>query len=467
MSSSRWSSVAPLAATALIVASLTVAAPVARAASTQVDSVDTSQPAAAFGAGKHVWVASGSSKLLDSSDAAKIEAALAGSTVYLSVVEEPALGRAQTKPVSDAIAAAAGSKGSYVLLGVAAGVGGTYLQISSPVEASVYGPQLREAINQHHGQPAAQALQLTTALAGDKPPAAKSSTGTVVVVVIVVAALLLLVLVVWRRQRSRRQALRRRLDDARVEAESLADDLLITDPAGRVALRDDDASPQERALKVAWSRLQAAQAMLSGTADRADIDRARALTAQGRAALDHAQRLRDGVPDEAEVLRLARAGGGPDPTQRYDQAQSAPPVRQQLLSQWTAATYPGYGYGWYPGFGYGFYDYGGSFVTGLLAGELLSDAFSPWGGYGGFGGYGGYDVGYGSGYDTGYDAGVQQGQDPGVDPSGGDPSYGQDGSYDTGSYDSGSYDAGSFDSGSFDGGGDQSYGGDSGGGGDW
>ena len=75
-----------------------------------------------------------------------------------------------------------------------------------------------------------------------------------------------------------------------VEAESLADDLLITDPVGRMALRD-------------------------------------------------------GVPEEDEVLRLARAGGGPGPTQRQDQAQSAPPTRPQLLLQWTAATYPGCGYG--------------------------------------------------------------------------------------------------------------------------
>jgi hypothetical protein len=98
------------------------------------------------------------------------------------------------------------------------------------------------------------------------------------------------------------------------------------------------------------------------------------------------------VPDEQDVLRLAAQGGGPDPSQRQDQAQSEPPVRQRLLPQWTAASYPGYGYGWYPGFGYGFYDYDGSFVTGLLAGELLTEAFSPWGGVGGFGGYGGYDV---------------------------------------------------------------------------
>ena len=275
-----------------------------------------------------------------------------------------------------------------------------------------------------------------------------------------------MVVVVWQRQRSRRKARRQRLTDARVEAESLADDLLITDPAGRVALRDDSSSPEERSLRVAWSRLDAAQAMLSESADRSAIDRARALTSQGRSALEHAQRLRDGVPDEAQVLGLARQGSGPDPSQRYDQPQSAPPVRQRLNRQWTAASYPGYGYGWYPGFGYGFYDYGGSFVTGLLAGELISDAFSPWGGYGGFGGYSGYDVGFDSGYGSGYDVGFDQPQDipGGADYNqGNDPSFGVDpgdGSYDSG----GSYDS-SSDSGSFDSGGD--FGGDSGGGGDW
>ena len=99
----------------------------------------------------------------------------------------------------------------------------------------------------------------------------------------------------------------------------------------------------------------------------------------GQGALEQAQRLRDGVPSEAEVLRLAAQSGGPDPAARRDQPESAPPRRQQLLRDYTPASYPGYGYGWYPGYGYGFFNYGGSFVTGILAGELLANAFDPYG----------------------------------------------------------------------------------------
>lgn len=471
---SRLLSFSALAAAAVVL--LGGASP-ARAAS-QVAGVDVGAAGSAFSGGKHVYVYPDSTKLLDGTTEAAVESALAGSKVYLSVLETPRLARAQAKPVSDAIAQAAhrGSKASLVLLGVEAGTGATFLQVSSSVNPFVYGPQLRAAILAHHGHPGAEALALTLALAGDKPVAQKSGHGGVVVAVVVVVVLLLVVLVLWSRQRRRRKARRQRLADARVEAESLADDLLISDPAGRVALRDEESSPEERSLRVAWSRLEGAQAMLSEQADTRTIERARGLTAQGRAALEHAQRLRDGVPDESTVLDLARQGSGPDPGQRFDQPQSAPPVRQRLLPQWTAASYPGYGYGWYPGYGYGFYNYGGSFVTGLLAGELIADAFSPWGGYGGFGGYSGYDVGYDSGYDSGYGAGDDTSQDgqAGVDSSqGDDPSFGADtgagsydsGSYDSGSYDSGGFDSGSFDSGGFDGGGD--FGSDSGGGGDW
>jgi hypothetical protein len=412
----------------------------------------------AFKSGQHVYVYPSGEALLDKANEARIETELTDSKVWLTVVKTPPIGRADAKPVSDAIAAATGAKGSYVLLAV--GGSGTFLQVSSPLLPDVFGAQLRAAIAAHHDDPAGQALQLVTALAGDKLPTKPFPWGTVIAVVVVVVALLVLVLVVWRRQRRRRRALQRRRDDARVDVESLADDLLITDPAGRVALRDDDANPEQRALRVAWSRLQAAEGMLGGAADRATVDRARALVAQGRAALEHAQRLHDGVPEEQDVLRLAAQGSGPDPSQRKDQAQSEPPARQRLLPQWTAASYPGYGYGWYPGYGYGFYDYGGSFVTGLLAGELLTEAFSPWGGFGGFGGY--------AGYEGGGDPGASFGNDSGGVVQGGDPSYGTD------SWDGSTQgDLGSNDSGSYDGGGDPSYGsdggdfgGDSGGGGD-
>jgi hypothetical protein len=455
---------------ALAVCLLGFAAPAL--AATQVAGVDVGAPAAAFKAGRHVFVYPDSARLLDGTTEAQLESALAGSSVYVSVLETPRLGRAQAKPVSDAIATAAdrGSKASFVLVGVEAGTAASFLQVSSPVKASVYGLQIRAAINAHHGHPGAQALQLGIALAGDKPAPAKSSgSGGTVIVVVLVVALLLLALIVWWRQRRRQRVRRRRLADARVETESLADDLLVADPAGRVALRYEESDPQERALRVAWSRLEAAQAMLSERADTPTIERARGLTAQGRAALEHALRLRDGVPDEAEVLDLARRGNGPDPSQRFDQPQSPPPVPQRLLPQWTAASYPGYGYGWYPGFGYGFFGYGGSFITGLLAGELIADAFSPWGGYGGFGGYSGYDVGFDSGYGSGYDAGYGAGVDQTQDGQGQDFSQGDDPSFaaDTGAgYDAGSYDSGSYDSGSFDSGGD--FGSDSGGGGgDW
>jgi hypothetical protein len=385
------------AALALAVMTLTVAALPAVAA--PVAGVNPDPAGQAFRSGQHVYVYPGGEALVDKAAQAKIESSLAGSKVYLAVVRTPAIAQADAMSVSDALSAAGGAKGSYVLLGV--GGRGDFLQITSPLDPFVYGPQIRAAIAAHHDDPAGQASQLVTALAGDRLPTKPFPWAGVLVAVAVGIAFVLLVLVVWSRQRRLRRALQRRRDDARVEVDALADDLLIADPGGRLALPEDDPGPERRALTVAWSRLQAAQAMLSATADRATVGRAGALAVQGRAALEHAQRLRDGVPEQAEVLRLAAQRGGPDPSQRHDAAQSAPPLPQRILPQYTAASYPGYGYGWYPDYGYGFYGYGGSFVTGLLAGELLTDAFDPWGGNGGFGGYAGYDVGRAQSADPG------------------------------------------------------------------
>jgi hypothetical protein len=438
----RWTLPARAAVFSVLCTAAVVLAAAPASAAT-VAGVDPGPAAAAFRAGQHVYVYAGGDALVDAATQAKIKTALSGSVVYLTVLKEPSLGQVQAKQVSDAVAAAAGTRGSYVLLGDVAAQE-TFLQISSPVLPHIYGTQLRVAIAAHHGDPSAQALALVTALATDQLPPPESTSkpfpwAGVIAGIAVGLIVVVLIVVVWVRQRRRRRASMRRRDDVQAEVDTLADDLLITDPAGRVAIRDvADADPEQRALKVAWSRQQAAAEMLSRTTDRATVDRAGVLARQGRAALEQAQRLRDGVPGESEVLALAAQRGGPDPSLRQDQARAGPSARQQTLQEYTAASYPGYGYGWYPGYGYGFFDYGGSFVTGLLAGELLAQAFDPWGGYGGFGGY---DQGYTSGYEQGYDQG--QAADPGYgtdtwDDGSADPGYGTDswggdgGSFDTG-----------------------------------
>ena len=250
----------------------------------------------------------------------------------------------------------------------------------------------------------------------------------------------------------------------------------VADPAGRVSLRDsrpDDA--EQRALRVAWSRQQAAQAMLTRDADLTHDrtgPRARPPGPGGARACAAAAGRRAGRDRGA---RRRGHPGGPDPAQRSRPAAGgAPAGRQRLLPQWTAASYPGYGYGWYPGYGYGFFGYGGSFVTGLLAGELLPTPSRP-GAATAASAWSGYDVGYGQGYDQGYGSGLDAGaQGDQGDFVSGDPGYVTDSSYDpaqgdaysggdfvsgdpgyvgdAGGFDSGGFDGG-FDSGGFDGGG--------------
>jgi hypothetical protein len=265
----------------------------------------------------------------------------------------------------------------------------------------------------------------------------------------------LIAAVVARLRRRRREStgdVATRRADAQAEIDTLQDDLLITDPGRRVALPGMDPDDAvDRALRVAWSRQEAAAGMLASAKSEDDVRRARLLAAQGRSALEHAQRLRDGVPGESEVYRRAAEAGGPRPDDRLADAPPGADSRQRMLPQYTAASYPGYGYGFYPGYGYGFFDYGGSFVAGILAGELLSGAFGGWGA----GGYG-YDQGYDAGYGQGYDAG----QDQGGDYGGGD--YGG-GDFGGGDYDGGDFGGGDYGGGDM-GGSDYGGGGDSGGG---
>jgi hypothetical protein len=259
---------------------------------------------------------------------------------------------------------------------------------------------------------------------------------------------IVLAAVVARLRRRRRDTgdFARQRGDAQAEVDTLQDDLLITDPGRRVALAGMDPADDavDRALRVAWSRQEAAAGQLAGARTEDDVRRARVLAAQGRSALEHAHRLRDGVPGESEVYRKAAEAGGPRPEDRLADAPDGAGARQRMLPQYTVASYPGYGYGFYPGYGWGFFDYGGSFVTGLLAGELLGGAFGGWGA-------GGYDYGYDSGYGAGYDQGYDAGQDQGGDYGGGD--------YGGGDYGGGDWGGGDMGGGDFGGGGDSGGGG--------
>ena len=197
----RWPTGVALAMATL--ATLTVMAPPALAGTTE--GIDTAPAAAAFKGGAHVYAYPGTTTLLRKADQVKIEAALAGSDTYLSVLQTPALSRAQTKPVSDAIATATGRRGDYVLLGT--GGAGTFLQVTSPLQPHLYGTQLRAAIAAHHLDPAGQALALTTALARDPLPKKPFPWTAVLVGGGLGVAFLLLMLLVWRRRRRRRRRL--------------------------------------------------------------------------------------------------------------------------------------------------------------------------------------------------------------------------------------------------------------------
>jgi hypothetical protein len=173
-----------------------VVAPQAIAATPLTAGVDASQATSAFRSGAHVYVYPGGSELIDAATQAKISSVIAGSHVYLAVVKSPSLGALDSHSVNAAISSGTGRTGSYVLLGI--GGAGTFMQVTSPVAAKVYGTQLRAALKAHHDQPGAQALALVTALAGDKLPAKPFPWAGVVT-----GALLLLLVVAF--------ALRRRL----------------------------------------------------------------------------------------------------------------------------------------------------------------------------------------------------------------------------------------------------------------
>lgn len=159
---------------------LVLAASPATAATTSATTagVDTGPAVSAFRLGQHVYVYPGGDALVDSATQAAINTELAGSAVYVTVVKTPALAQVDAKSVSDALSAGTGRTGSYVLLGV--GGEGTFLQLSSPLEPNVYGPQIRAAIRAHHNHPGAQALALATSLRTDKLPAKPFPWGGVV-----------------------------------------------------------------------------------------------------------------------------------------------------------------------------------------------------------------------------------------------------------------------------------------------
>jgi hypothetical protein len=174
-------------------------APQAIAASPLTGGVDTNQATVAFRSGAHVYVYPGGSELVDAATQAKISATIAGSNVYLTVVKSASHGPRDAHAVNVAISSGTGRTGSYVLLGI--GGAGTFMQVTSPVSARVYGAQLRASIKAHHDQPGAQALALVTALAGDKLASKPFPWGLVVTGAILV---LVLAFALRRRLRPRR-----------------------------------------------------------------------------------------------------------------------------------------------------------------------------------------------------------------------------------------------------------------------
>lgn len=354
--------------------------------------------AGAFHAGEQVYVAPGVQSPVNVSS---VSQAAARHHTYVAVVPQAIVDQAGSEHAAvSELARAAGTGQHYVLV--------------SPDGFGVWTPngdgqQIYSAAAAQGGGPTAEVTYAIDHITGVAGGGGTSAAAIAVPVVVVLA--LLAVVVSWSRRRRQRVEVFRK--DVQAEVDSLQDDLLVNDPAGATALPGSDgaADAAGRALQVAWSRQQAAAAMLARASAESDVTRARLLADQGRAALQHAQRLRDGVPGESEVYALAGRRGGPDPRSRTD-APSGQAGRQPVRSQWTVASYPGYGYGFYPGYGWGFFDYGGSFIGGLLAGELIDDAFGGWG-------YGGYDGGFGTGYDQGYDAGYDAGVDQGADAGGG------------------------------------------------
>jgi hypothetical protein len=404
--------------------------------------------ASAFDQGVHLYVAKDANVPVD---VAQVRQAVSNEPdVYVALLP-------------DSVLAKAGGSIDKVLSDVVshAGAGHSYV-VATPSQFGVYRPDGKgaevytDAFNHGGGQTAELVWAVDHASVSASLPDPNGGGGggfdaSVFVPLILVAVLVAAVVARLRRRRRDTGDFARQRADTQAEIDTLQDDLLITDPGRRVALAGMDPADDavDRALRVAWSRQEAAAGMLAGAKSEDDVRRARLLAAQGRSALEHAQRLRDGVPGESEVYRKAAGAEGPRPEDRLADAPSGVSTRQRLLPQYTVASYPGYGYGFYPGYGYGFFNYGGSFVAGMLAGELLDGAFGAWGG----GGYAyGYDQGYGAGYDQGYGTGFDQSGDYG----GGD--------YSGGDYGGGAWGGGDMGGGDW-GGGDMGGGGDSGGGG--
>jgi hypothetical protein len=251
-----------------------------------------------------------------------------------------------------------------------------------------------------------------TAGTADQGSSGSSHTGLIVLLVVVA----LIVGAVGYVRRSRRRRTERELSDARAQVMPYYDRL-----AGEMNNIDPEDDPTARqAMADAGERFTSAGSQLA-TADSVEkYAQARRTTLEGLYAARTA-RTALGLDPGPELPSIAERSG--------DQL-DAP--RQVSVQGETFQGYPSYtpGAPYYYGGGYGVPGgwYGVPFWETMLLGGLVASSFGGFGG--GYGGYGmGYDNGYGTGYDAGHNAADGQGGDAGWGDSGGGGNWGDAGGW--------------------------------------